>query len=164
MKALLLAAALLAAPLPAFAADVALKASPASHGAAITLGDLFEGTGAASSEIVAPAMPAGQETVLNAAQVQVAARRAGLTWDNPTGQRRVLVASLGSAAPRAAAMAGERAPARARAASHHSSQSLAYARNIKADRASSPASFPVRPVRRYGRHGSYTRDQTGPTQ
>ena len=133
MKALVLVAAvLLTAPLPAFAADVSLKASPVSHGAAITLGDLFDGAGSVSAEVVAPAGPAGQQAVLDAARVQVSARRAGLTWDNPTGQRRIMVASLGGA--RVSATAPETAPTRLRSgtSARRAAQALAYSRNVNA--------------------------------
>ena len=136
----LLAVLMLTAPLSAFAADVALKAAPASHGAAITLGDLFDGAGAASDEVVAPAAQRGQQAVLNAATVQVTARRAGLAWDNPTGQRRILVDSLGGV--RQASEAQPAIPALARprsrpttaavSPSRRSAQALSYTRNINA--------------------------------
>lgn len=125
------------APLPAFAADVALKSSPASHGAAITLGDLFDGAGASSDEVVAPAALRGQQAVLNAGAVQIVARRAGLTWDNPTGQRRILVDSLGggrgpSEAPSTTASTRARTHAPASASARRSNQALSYARNLNA--------------------------------
>ena len=132
----LLALTLLAAPAAALAADVALKGSPASHGAAITLGDLFEGAGAASDDVVAPAAQPGQQAVLTAAVVQVAARRAGLSWDNPTGQRRIMVDSLGGgrAAPEPLPTATSARPRvhTAATAPRRSNQALSYARNINA--------------------------------
>ncbi|CAN5344454.1 flagellar basal body P-ring formation chaperone FlgA [soil metagenome] len=116
---------------PAYAAaDVALRPSPSSHGAAITLGDLFDGAGSAASEIVGPAAITGGEAVLDAARLQVAAKRAGLLWENPTGQRRIIVASLGGPAPRASA--GAAAPRGRTPAASKRSQTLAYARNVNA--------------------------------
>jgi flagella basal body P-ring formation protein FlgA len=134
MKAQLLLAALLAAGLalgaaPALAADVALKSAPVSRGAAITLGDLFDGAGAVSGDVVAPAAAAGQQAVLEASQVQLAARRAGLTWDNPAGQRRVLVASLAGSRSDVASASGR---GRAAAPGRRAQQALAWARNINA--------------------------------
>ena len=108
-----------------------MRPSPSSHGAAITLGDIFDGAGSAATEIVAPAAVAGGEAVLDAARVQVTAKRAGLLWDNPTGQRRIIVASIGGSAPRAPVTAP--APrGRAVASSAKRSQTLAYARNVNA--------------------------------
>jgi flagella basal body P-ring formation protein FlgA len=115
-----------AAPAAARAADVALKPAPASHGAAIRLGDLFDGAGAAADEVVAPAAAPGGQAVLDAARVQVAAKRAGLIWANPEGRRRVVVEALGEAASGPAA-----APAAARAAAPRGRrQALAYSRNL----------------------------------
>ena len=114
---------------PAFAATpVELRDQPASHGGVITLADLFDGTNAQTS--VGRAATQGSEAVLSASLVQIAARNAGLDWDNPRGLRRIIVASLG----------GESAPAtpsshRARTTATHArraQQTLAYARNIQA--------------------------------
>ena len=115
-------------PSPAVAdTAVALKAGPASHGASVTLGDLFDDAGAAAGIVVARAAPAGLDTILDAGQVQIAARRAGLDWANATGFHRIAVASLpGEAAPAGAKSAK-------RAVRHtHADQALTYARNIMA--------------------------------
>jgi flagella basal body P-ring formation protein FlgA len=95
----------------------------------VTLSDLFEGaTGAAGQVVVGRAAPAGMNTVLEAGQVQMAAQRAGLVWDNPQGLRRLLVGSTGD---------GVTSPERTTTASAASAgragarpQVLAYARNI----------------------------------
>ncbi len=120
MRALLLAAAILASAGAARAADLELRGVMQAAGPRITLGDLFEGAGAGGSTVVGVAAPAGGQTVLDAGMVQAAAHRAGLAWSNPEGRRRLIVASVDKAAPRGAA------PSRARR------QVLAYARNINA--------------------------------
>lgn len=75
---------------PALAGSaVTLKADTASSGETVTLGDLFDGAGAAGR--VAVATRAGQTVVLDAATVQAAARRAGLDWANAEGLRRIIV-------------------------------------------------------------------------
>lgn len=120
MRALVLAALLAAAALPARAADLELRVVMQATGPKITLADLFEGAGAAGSTVVGAAAPAGGQTVLDAGLVQAAARRAGLAWANPEGRRRLIVASVDKAAPRTAA------------ASKGRRQVLVYARNINA--------------------------------
>jgi flagella basal body P-ring formation protein FlgA len=93
---------------PAFAGHaVSLKADTASGDTTVTLGDLFDGAGAAGR--IAVAERNGQTVVLDAAAVQAAARRAGLDWDNPDGLRKIVVrAGLAnsSAAPPAGAARG----------------------------------------------------------
>ena len=90
MKRLLIAAAaaLLAAPALA-GTPVVLKAEPLDSDGVITLGDLFEGAGAAAN--VAVAERVGPSVVLEAGQLQALARQAGLDWSNPNGLRRVAV-------------------------------------------------------------------------
>lgn len=68
---------------------VTLKDQPADADGRITLGDLFEGAGSASSVVVA--VRAGPSAVLDAGQLQGQAARAGLQWSNPDGLRRVVV-------------------------------------------------------------------------
>lgn len=80
----------------ALAGTVSLKTNPVDDDGRVTLGDLFDGAGAASD--VAVAQRVGPSVVLQAAQLQAQARQAGLIWDNPTGLRRVAVRQ-GSAAP-----------------------------------------------------------------
>lgn len=78
------------------AGTVSLKAQPTDDDGQITLGELFDGAGSAASVVVG--RRAGTTAVLDAAQVQITARRAGLVWDNATGLRRIVVRQ-GAAAP-----------------------------------------------------------------
>lgn len=98
MKRLLKAATILmgasALAVSAFAADanantVTLRLSPTDADGQITLGELFEGAGNAASVVVG--RRAGSSAVLDAGQVQMAARRAGLVWSNSEGLRRIIV-------------------------------------------------------------------------
>ena len=101
MKRLLIAAAAALIAAPALAGTpVVLKADPLDSDGVITLGDLFEGAGAAGKVPVA-AKP-GASAVLDAAAVQGAARRAGLDWANAEGFRRIVVRGAPSAAVAAA--------------------------------------------------------------
>src|SRR5690242_13652303 len=86
---------------PALAGQpVGLRASPLSRGATITLGDLFDGVSGQAAQVAVARAPApGEQAVLDAGQVQLAAHAAGLDWDNAIGQRRIIVASGGPAAP-----------------------------------------------------------------
>ena len=82
---------------PALAgAAVTLKADTSSADSVVTLGDLFEGAGAAGR--VAVATRTGQSVVLDAATVQAAARRAGLDWANSEGLHRIVVHAGAAAA------------------------------------------------------------------
>ncbi len=74
---------------PAFAGPVTLKANPVDADGQVTLGDIFDGAGAASNVVVGNR--AGPSIVFEAAQLQGMARQAGLDWANPTGLRRVVV-------------------------------------------------------------------------
>jgi flagella basal body P-ring formation protein FlgA len=113
----LLAALALAAP--AFAgAPVTLRPAPVDADGVVTLGDLFEGAGAAAGIPVA-AKP-GATVVLDAGAVQAAARRSGLDWPNAEGYRRLIV--------RSAAPAG----AGAGPAAKGNVEALTYARNLDA--------------------------------
>jgi len=64
----------------------------------VTLGDLFDGAGQASNILLANGPAAGASIVLDAAQVQLIARRYGLDWANDHGFRRLVVKNDGSAA------------------------------------------------------------------
>ncbi|THD62245.1 flagellar basal body P-ring formation chaperone FlgA [Phenylobacterium sp.] len=90
MRALLtfLAAAAVAGPALA-GVPVVLKADPANVSGIVTLGDLFDGAGAAGR--VAIAQRTAASVVLDAGVVQAAARRAGLDWDNAQGLHRIIV-------------------------------------------------------------------------
>jgi flagella basal body P-ring formation protein FlgA len=101
----LLALVLAAAATPALADPVTLRASPQDADGRVTLGDIFDGAGAAADVVVAER--AGPSVVLPAHQVQAAARAAGLDWANPQGLRRVVVRR----APEAAAGGANAAPA-----------------------------------------------------
>lgn len=90
MKSLLLAAAALLIAAPALAGQpVSLRNDTTDADGVVTLGELFEGAGQAGSIVVA--RRAGPSVVLDAAQLQMTARRAGLDWSNPQGLRRVIV-------------------------------------------------------------------------
>ena len=88
MRALILVAALLAAG--AAAADpVTLKSNPVDSDGRVTLGDLFDGAGAASDVVIGSR--GGPSIVFEAGQLQSLARQSGLDWANPAGLRRVVV-------------------------------------------------------------------------
>jgi flagella basal body P-ring formation protein FlgA len=104
MRAFLIAA-LFAAALPVLpsqawaGAPVSLRADTADADGKVTLGDLFDGAGAAADTVVA--LRSGPTVVLDAGRVQILARRAGLDWDNAQGLRRLIV-HAGAVAPTAA--------------------------------------------------------------
>lgn len=85
----LIALLLVAVATPALADPVSLRANPQDDDGRVTLGDIFDGAGAASNVVVAERV--GPSVMLPAAQVQAAARAAGLDWSNPQGLRRVVV-------------------------------------------------------------------------
>ncbi len=90
MRALILGLSLALTALPALAGQtVTLKTDAWSADAVVTLGDIFEGAGAASK--VAVAQRTGSLVVLDAGAVQGLARRAGLDWANSDGLRRIVV-------------------------------------------------------------------------
>ena len=90
----------------------------------VTLGDLFEGAGAASAVVIAPPVTNGSLTI-DAAILQQAASRAGLAWTNEQGVRRVVIHSGASGS--ASSTAG---PVAAKPGSMVSV--LAYVRNLDA--------------------------------
>lgn len=122
---LIAAAALALGAGPALAGPVALRAEPLDDDGRITLGELFDGAGAAAGVLVGTR--AGPSAVLDAGQVQLIARRHGLQWANPDGLRRIVVRA--GAAPAAA-------PA-ARAAA--TVEVLTYARSLAAGELVGPA-------------------------
>lgn len=103
MRALAAALAVLMAAGPAFAGPVTLRDNPVDDDGRITLGELFDGAGAASGVVVASR--SGSTAVLEAGALQAQAARAGLTWDNPQGLRRVIVRTGAPAAPMTSASA-----------------------------------------------------------
>ena len=137
-RALILAAAVAAVAAPALATQalagpVNLLPDPVDDDGRITLGELFDDAGAASSVVVGRRV--GATAVLEASQVQIAARRAGLAWSNPTGLRRIVVREGGAAAAEtsarpAIASVGAPAPVSARAGA--SVEVLTYARSLAA--------------------------------
>ena len=100
MRSLILAAiAALMAAGAAAAGPVTLKANPVDSDGRVTLGDLFDGAGAASDVVIGAR--AGPSIVFEAGQLQSLARQSGLDWANPTGLRRVVVRNA-AVAPTAA--------------------------------------------------------------
>jgi flagellar basal body P-ring formation protein FlgA len=85
----------LAVATPALAGQpVTLKADPSDADGLVTLGDLFDGAGAAGK--AALAVRSGTSVMLDALAVQAAARRAGLDWPNAEGLRRIVVRAAGA--------------------------------------------------------------------
>ena len=90
MKAFVPALAALLIATPALAGQaVSLRSDTTDADGRITLGELFDGAGAASDVVVATRV--GPSAVLDAGAVQIAARRAGLDWTNSNGVRRIIV-------------------------------------------------------------------------
>jgi flagella basal body P-ring formation protein FlgA len=89
LRALLVSAVFCALAGAAVAAPVTLKSNPVDADGDVTLGDVFDGAGAAAGVIVARRV--GPSVVFEAGQLQAQARQAGLDWDNPAGLRRVVV-------------------------------------------------------------------------
>lgn len=89
MKALAFLA-VLAVASPALAATpVTLKADAVDADGVVTLGDIFDGAGAAAATPVASRT--GSSVMLSAAAVRGAAARAGLDWANAQGLRQIVV-------------------------------------------------------------------------
>ncbi|MDR3513301.1 MAG: flagellar basal body P-ring formation chaperone FlgA [Caulobacteraceae bacterium] len=87
---LALACALMAAP-PTLAGQPVTLKTQVSSGRTVTLGDLFDGAGAAASAVVGNGAPPGESAVLDAAVVRELARQHGLDWDNAEGIARIVV-------------------------------------------------------------------------
>ena len=136
-RALILAAAVAAFAAPALATQalagpVNLLPDPVDDDGRITLGELFDDAGAASNVVVG--RRAGATAVLEASQVQIAARRAGLEWSNPTGLRRIVVRQGGalSAGALPAEASARPAAASVSARAGTSVEVLTYARSLAA--------------------------------
>ena len=89
MRALISVAALALSAGTALADPVTLKANPVDDDGRVTLGDLFEGAGAAAGVVVGTRN--GPSVVFEAGQLQSLARQSGVDWANPNGLRRVVV-------------------------------------------------------------------------
>jgi flagella basal body P-ring formation protein FlgA len=124
MRSLLILAAAVAFAGPALAGQpVTLKADTVDSDGMVTLGDLFDGAGAAGQVPVAAKPGAG--VVLDAAAVQMLARRSGLDWANAEGVRKIVVRGGVAAAGASAA--------------HGNVDVLTYARNLAAGEIVQPA-------------------------
>lgn len=89
MRKLLSLIAALAAAGPAFGGQAVTLRGDVASSDTVTLGDLFEGAGAAAR--VPIANRSGASVVLDTSLVQAAARRAGLDWANAEGLRKIVV-------------------------------------------------------------------------
>jgi flagella basal body P-ring formation protein FlgA len=119
MRALLGFIAVLTLAGPALAGQaVSLKTDIADSDGLVTLGDLFDGAGAAAR--VPVATRTGADVVLDAAAVQLAARRAGLDWANAEGLHKIIVHG------------GPAAPSAGSAAVHGNVEVLTYTRSLAA--------------------------------
>jgi len=78
-------------------ADVTLRDRVEASGPAVTLGDVFNGTGAASGRAIAPAPSPGQVSILSPAVLTAAASAAGLDWTPPANLNAVRVTRPGGA-------------------------------------------------------------------
>lgn len=96
-RALFAALALAAAAAPAFSDELTLRTRVEASGASITLGDVFNGAGAAASRPIAPAPSAGQTATLPAAFLVEAAQAAGHQWAPPENVSQVRVIRPGGA-------------------------------------------------------------------
>ncbi|MBU1374683.1 MAG: flagellar basal body P-ring formation chaperone FlgA [Alphaproteobacteria bacterium] len=89
MKAFVFLATLVLATPALAATPVTLKADAVDADGVVTLGDIFNGTGAAGATPVASRT--GASVMLSAAAVRGAAARAGLDWANAEGLRQIVV-------------------------------------------------------------------------
>lgn len=110
---------------PAYAGPVTLKANPVDADGRVTLGDVFDGAGAAAAGVVV-ATRVGPSVVFDAGQLQAQALRAGLQWDNPRGLSRVVVRAADAAPAASAVSTGSSARSGATV------EILTYARNLAA--------------------------------
>lgn len=94
-------AVLLAAPAMA-ASDLRLRADPAASGPMVTIGDVFDGAGAAAATPIARAPLGGAPLRYDARALQQRLRAAGLDWPNREGVTQVVVGGRGASASPAA--------------------------------------------------------------
>jgi flagella basal body P-ring formation protein FlgA len=125
---LTLVAALALVASPALADPVTLKVNPVDDDGRVTLGDIFDGAGAASGVVVASR--AGPSVVFEAGQLQALASRSGLQWAHPHGLRRVVVRNAAMAPGAAPVARGATTPAVAQRGA--TVEMLTYARNLAA--------------------------------
>jgi len=79
-------------PLPCLAGQtVNLRDALSSEGSQVTFGDLFDNAGSASDVVVATRNQPSATLFLDASAVQRLAAQYGLSWDNGTGMRRLVV-------------------------------------------------------------------------
>jgi flagella basal body P-ring formation protein FlgA len=104
MKALVFIAALAVAGPAMAATPVTLKADTVDADGMVTLGDIFDGAGAAGGTPVATRT--GSSVMLSAAAVRGAAYRAGLDWPNAEGLRQIVVRGGVSSGPATVAARG----------------------------------------------------------
>lgn len=88
---LMTTAALAVAGAAAAGAPVTLRSDLADGDGRVTLGDLFEGAGAAAGLVVAAGPAPGGSVILDARRVQAMAASAGLAWPNAEGHQRLVV-------------------------------------------------------------------------
>jgi len=94
MKAFVFLAALAVASPALAATPVTLKPNAFDADGVVTLGDIFNGAGAAAGTPIAART--GSSVMLNAAAVRGAAYRAGLDWPNAEGLRQIVVSGAAS--------------------------------------------------------------------
>lgn len=132
-------AALTLAAGPALAGPVTLRAEPVDDNGRITLGELFDGAGAAADIVVGTRT--GPTAVLDAGRLQSLARNAGLQWANSTGLRRIVVRQ--GAPSQAPAAAGAAQPA---ASAAETVEVLTYARSLMSGEVIGPQDLIWAPV------------------
>ncbi len=108
---------------PAMASDLVLKSNPSDGDGRITVGDVFDNAGSAAGVLLG--YRNGATAVLDAATVQMVVTRNGASWDNPRGQRRIIVGSgVDGSSP------ADNAPAPQRASAQTGSQAGARNRDV----------------------------------
>ena len=101
---------LLLGPRVAVAAAVELRADITAPNGQVTLGDIFDGAGAASEVVVGAGAPPGGSLVIDAHQLQILAAAHGLQWANDRGMNRLIArVETGPAFATPAARASRRA-------------------------------------------------------
>ncbi len=147
----------LALAAPAFAGQpVELRASVQSHDGRLTLGDLFDGAGAASGVLIAVGRPdAG--LVVDAGRLKAVARAHGLDWANASGLARV-IAQSSAADAEAPGLAPAAAPVRVAA---RPAEALVYTRDLTAGEIVQPEDLAWSKAPPYGVPLNAPRDSKG---